>query len=388
MTQQLSTVRPGDLIRADDYNLLITAINDLVDRVVLLEAGGGSTGGVAPAIDSISPTPPRVADTVLVTGRRFDYGIGAARVTVDGLDVTLLAGSSDTVLIFQLPILAGIPDGGRPVALQVSNAQSSTTRSVLVLPQLPTPQGNVSVQFQDTQPPVITANQQALFRYRLVSGANLPVTVTLTPTVSVSAWQAGLQVLDDTASVVSSRKITVGSLLSKDFFVRVPQVTAPTTSFSLTVAAEGQGLVASSGSQTFVVGQTGAQDPDTRLSVTGVIRQGAGGDPLSGSTITLTTGEGAEVDLLLGFHRVGQFAFTASASPAASGWVVSQVPPPFVIAAGDIPATGPNAEWAMRSELFVLKAPGTAGSADLELTLQRQGAAVRRSITLHLIAQP
>lgn len=388
MASPIPTVRPGDLIRADDYNQLITVINDLTDRVSRLESSvGGPTGDGAPVVEAISPTPARLGDTILISGRQFDFGIGAARVAVDGLSVTLLAGSSDTTLIFQLPLIAGFPQGGRPVALVISNALTSTTRSILILPELPQPQGSVSIQFQDTQPATITADQQCVFHYRLVSGANLPVTLTVNPTASVAAWQAGLQILDDTGAPVPSRRLTVGALLTRDFFVRVPQLTGAATQFTLSVAAQGQGLVADSGSQGFVIGQAGTQDPDTRMSVTAVIRTGQGPDPLSGSAITLKTGERAEVDLVLQFSRIGRFDF-AAVLPPGSGWAVAQIPPPIDVAAGDIAATGPQAGWATVPALFVITAPDSAGSADLVVSLQRQGGQLRRTLTFHLLSQP
>jgi hypothetical protein len=391
MAIQLAQVRPGDLIRADDYNLLIARVNDLSNRVERLEADGGGEGipSGAPVVDTLMPPTPRVGDTVVITGRGFDYVTGAARVTIDGIFVTLLAGSSDTTLIFQVPPLGNIPDGGRPVRLDVHNLRLTTSRSVMVLPELPQLQGNVNIQFEDTLPARVTLNQPCTFHYKLVSEANLPVTLTLTPTVSVEAWRAGLQVLDDAGSVVPSRQVTVGALREKDFFIRVPQVTAAATAFTMTVNGQGPGIVSSSGADAFTVGEIGAQDTDIRLSIEGVVRGNPDGNPLSGTTVTLRTGESAELDLLAKFHRVGTYDWTAKLEPQNSGWVLdsSALPSSFVVQQGDLQTGGPDAGWALDSFQLVVTAPSTARSADLTVTLKRQQAALQRSITLRLVAQ-
>jgi hypothetical protein len=385
MTNPIAVVRPGDLIRADEYNVLIALVNDLDARVQRLESQGGGPTGRAPVIMAVNPISPHINDTVVVTGQTFDYSVGAARVSVDGLNCTLLAGSSDTVLIFQMPALASVPDGGRTAQLLVQNLQLSASRSLLVLPATTPVQGNVSLQFQGTDPERITANQPCSFHYRAVSSANQPVTLTLIPTASVPAWQAGLQVLDDTRVVLPSNALTVGTLLSKDFFVQIAQVTAPTTTFTLTVNAQGQGIVTSSGAQSFTVGQIGTQDPDTQLSVQGVTRGGQGPNPFSDLTITLKTNEGAEIDLLVGFAKAGKFDLTATVSPAVAGWTVTQgATTTFTIADTDIPTSG---GFASRAVKVVIKAPAAAASADLNLVLQRQGGTVPRQVTLHLVAQ-
>ena len=390
MTSPLPPVKPGDLIRADDYNQLITQVNDLTTRVGRLEAGGtGGEGAGAPVIDTINPPSPRIGDTVVITGSAFDYSIGAARVTMDGLFTILLAGSSDTTLIFQVPQLAAIPDGGRPVELVVSNLRLSTNRSLIVLPALPLLQGNVSVQFQDTQPSRITLNQPCTFHFQLVSDANQPVTLTLTPTVSVPAWQAGLQILDETGSVLSAAQVTVGAMMTKDFFVRVAQITSAAQTFTLTVVGQGRGIVASSGAQAFTVGQIGAQDPDIRLTIEGVIAAG-GGSPLSGTTITLSTGEHAELDLLAKFHQAAVFNWTANfdSGPA---WTLDtsalpQNPQAFNIQPSDIQSSGPDAGWAVKPIRVVVTAPTTPQSTNFTFALQRQGVTLARSLTLNLVA--
>jgi hypothetical protein len=387
MTDTIDQVRAGDLIRADDYNRLIRVVNDLSARVARLEATGpGSTTGT-PVILAVNPLSPRVGDTVVVTGSGFDFTVGAARVSVDGLDCTLLAGSSDTVLIFQLPAIASVPGGGRTAQLLVSNLQSSTSRSLLVLPQAPVLQGSVALDFQDTLPTVITLNQQCVFRFKAVSTANAPVQLTLTPTISVPAWQAGLQILDDGGAVNPGQQLIVGPLLSKDFFVRVAQVTAAATSFSLTVNGQGQGILTSSGAQAFTVGQIGAQDLDTDLLPTGVVRSGPGPDPLSGSVITLKPNEGAEVDLLVKISRLGHFDLTGTISPAGSGWTLTQLPVGFDVQASDIATGGPDAGWFSKAVQVVIKAPANPGTASLVLTLARPGAPVPRTRTFQLVAQ-
>ena len=179
----------------------------------------------------------------------------------------------------------------------------------------------------------------------------------------------------------------MGALLSKDFFVRVAQVTAAATSFTLTVNGQGQGILASSGAQAFTVGQIGTQDRGTDLLPSGVVRGGPGPDPLSGSTITLKPNEGAEVDLLAKFARAGHFDLTGTISPAGSGWTLTQLPVGFDVQASDIATGGPDVGWFSKAVQVVIKAPVTAGTANLVLTLAQPGAPVPRTRTFQLVAQ-
>jgi IPT/TIG domain len=389
MTNPLSLVRAGDLIRADEINLFITAHNDLEARVALLESGGtGSTTG-APVIEAVTPVTPRVGDTVVVSGRDFDYSIGAANLSVDGIDCPLLIGSADTVLVFLMPELAGLPTGGRNAELQVQNLRLSAIRTVRVLPELTVPQGNVELEFEGTKPERITLNQPCVFTFQAISTSNVPVRITLQPLVSVGAWQAALQVLDELGDPLPRNELTVASMKRKEFAVRVAQVTSAASTFTLTVNGAGSGLTTSSGARSFTVGQVGTQDRSTGLDVVGVVRGGPGGEPYDEvtETITLKTGEGAEVDFLARFSKAGDYKLTSKVTPSGSGWAVNELPTGFEIDDGDIPTDGADAGWAKKAAQFVVKAPGTPGRVELALVLKGTNPAPRQ-LTLNLIAQP
>jgi len=394
MAGQLAQVNPGDLIRAEDYNQLVAGVNDLRVRVERLEAAdsGGDDGIIgAPIIDTVNPIAPHIGDTVVVTGSLFDYTIGASRAALDGLPVTLLGGSSDKVLIFQVPALAGIPDGGRPVEFMISNLRLSTTRSLLVLPEPPLLQGSVGIEFEDTQPARVTPGQPCVFHFKLLSDANLPVTFTLTPTVSVPAWQAGLQILDEGGSVAQNSQVKVGALLQKDFFVRVAQITSAATTFTLSVTGQAAGIVASSGPQGFTVGEIGAQDADIQLTIDGADRERDNlGHAVSGTTVTLKTNERAQLNLVAKFHRTAVFDWSANIEPTDPPvWTMTTgaLPPNYDIKADDIRKSGPDVGWAVEQVPVTVQAPVHAKSANLTFTLQREGVPIKRSLTLGLVAE-
>lgn len=122
-------VSPGEVISSELFNRMIDMLN----------AHEALLGGSAPiAITSVVPPALHVGDTLQVLGN----GLSAANIQeirVDASNVpvgTIKPGSSDSVMIFDIPALL-VPPAGKSATLIVTNkAGASASVSVYVLPQV------------------------------------------------------------------------------------------------------------------------------------------------------------------------------------------------------------------------------------------------------------
>ena len=380
MTDGITRVRPGDLIRADDFNAILDGLEAIDARLRALEGNAGP-GPDALRITNITPAAPRVGDEMRISGANFGFSTGASRVAFDNIVVTAYKiGSSDSLLIFDIPEITGLPLAGRPVLLRVSNHSSSVLRTINLQPRAEQLMGGVDLHYDGPSPSTPTAGQPFALNFRLASRANLAVTLTVTTTVSVGAWQPLLELVDAGGSALSSRRITVPSGQVRAFSVRlpIPSGTAAGTSFTVSIQAEGQGIVTTTHQPVFSVG-TAAPTPATDVELAL-----AGANPpsvLSDSTITLSPGASAEVVVLTTFEGTGTFVVSLS-SP--SGWTVAPDLPAggeYEIETVDLGADGK----AHRSVLIGLTAPaGGAVPATLVTTARRKGSTRSRELTLQL----
>jgi hypothetical protein len=93
-----------------------------------------------------------VGDELQVMGRHFGFSIGAQRVFIQGVRVTdFKAQSSDSLLVFNIPPIPGLPAGGTTVTLSVTN-QNTDTRSLFVQPAQVVLGGQVDVTFDSVSP--------------------------------------------------------------------------------------------------------------------------------------------------------------------------------------------------------------------------------------------
>jgi hypothetical protein len=214
----------------------------------------------------------------------------------------------------------------------------SASKTITVLPTFPDLEGSVDIEFQDTTPATVPAAGVCLFHYRLVSLASLPVTLTITPTVSPTGALSQLAVLNDAQIPVPSGQITVGSKLKRDFFIRATVTGAPTT-FTLTVHGEGQGLSPPPAINPFTVGAAGSQDEHIELDLKGAMDD-TGADVLDESTGTVAVGANAPVQVTYEarFDSAGTYVPTTAFDPSTGGWSedVSAIPDPIVASANEV----------------------------------------------------
>src|SRR5215207_2091842 len=115
MVQLLKKAQPGDIITADEWNLVVDAINEL------LQSGQGTGINIAaslPAGTMIDPI--RIGTIVQITGQNFGFSIGQSKVTFEIgtaimatiLRADMLIGSFDERLLFMMPPVAGMTNDG------------------------------------------------------------------------------------------------------------------------------------------------------------------------------------------------------------------------------------------------------------------------------------
>ncbi|HSK62843.1 MAG TPA: hypothetical protein VK893_03350, partial [Pyrinomonadaceae bacterium] len=239
MAQLLNHAQPGDIITAEDWNLVVDAINEL------LQAGqttGIKIAAALPAGTAIDPI--RIGLLVQVTGQNFGFAIGQSKVTFEGPTSQvvvnrqeMLSGSSDERLLFIMPPIAGITADGLSATMRVSNGLSDDTRQVVIRPVVINLAGDMFVTFRgDTtpnpNPNPILPSQPATFAYRLQSATNMPATFDLIaeiPSASVAippSLVPSIEFRDQSNAVISSKRIELGRSETRNISVRIPVVPA------------------------------------------------------------------------------------------------------------------------------------------------------------------
>ncbi len=193
MALTLKRFQPGDIISSDYFNQnfdqILASLTSLGDRLSALEGAG--PGGNAVVISGLSPTGPIAMGSILqVTGRNFGL-VGTSVVTIDNVAVQPSVGSGDTMLIVTIPLLQGVPLGGRNVILTVSNPRGFASTSFVVLPaQATVPTGSLQVTLvSPPATPQLVAGQSYLFGYSVKAISTLQDDYTLSPSVD-AGWPA------------------------------------------------------------------------------------------------------------------------------------------------------------------------------------------------------
>jgi hypothetical protein len=399
MATTFSQVRPGDLITAADWNAVIQEINDLEVRVTKLETGVSSDGSVV--ITRVLPTGAlRVVTTeVHVQGRNFGFTAGACRVfvTVDSTSVRIdgfKLGTNDQELIFNIPAIPGVLSSGTPARLSVSNATTTDTADLTLLPAQSTLGGAVDVTPLGVDPATFNAGAQVDFKFNLKARTNMDATFTLSPVLVVAsnqaAWQSALQVLDDTKAVLAQQSLQLTAGQEKIVFVRITAVPAQpaNAAFTLTLNVASGDVNNSSGPSAYTVGAASEQ-PDqtiTAFSPSGV-------DPVSawdksGGEQTIKLGAGGTADVTFLAELTVAAIYEVSITPVAgtSNWTTTLNPdstlPTFQIFPGDLANAQQKA--ARNPEFLISPAAGASATGEVQFRLHRQNAATSRVYRMKL----
>jgi hypothetical protein len=399
----LQNVNPGDLIKSEDWNRLVAAINDLDGRIAQLETGGGR----APRITQVLPSGAVTAgDTIRIFGSNFDFSQGGHSVFFGNTRaLTFLNGSSDTLLIVQIPnVVEGATEAGAPMTLTVGNLVDTTSQAITVKSKPVVVSGGIQFTFKGTRPSATpTPATQFFYDFELKSQASENLNVTIAPTIAVvPPLPAGvsdpnlptLLTLMEGTTERANGQISLPEGATKTVSLRL-NLPAGTNNlrYTLSVTASAPGVankVESLPQQQ--VGQA-TEQPDSTITTLefnkfaegdAVFSTNTGGVNGVDGTISVrqSTNAVAEFRAIFANINVGttnNYVIAAAIEGPAGGWTtkVDQV------VQNPLPVSGPGGPL----PVFVdITAPATPATAILRLTLTRQGQATnnKRSVAYRL----
>lgn len=346
MAQLLNHAQPGDVITAEDWNLVVDAINELLQQ--------GQTTGIkvnnsVPAGTQLDPL--KIGSLVQVVGQNFGFSIGQSKVifeagqtSVTVLRAQMLSGSFDERLMFMMPPIPGITPAGMTMTMRVDNGVASDSKTVFVMPVVISLIGDIFVGWRadvnpNPNPNPIVSSAQADFAFRLQSGTNIPASYDLSvdiinASVNVPADLLGKIVFRENNADIQGRKIQMGKSETRDIVVRIPQIPATFiagTTFTLKVTAT-SGTVTGTDQRTFQVGATVPQSdpnidaiqlqPQIFVVQTGNNENDPANGRLDGSTIKLKTGRQMVIGFNVKLLQKGNYQVTIQPKPGTTltGW--------------------------------------------------------------------
>jgi hypothetical protein len=336
MAQLLNRAQPGDVITAEDWNLVVDAINELLQS--------GQSSGIAIA----ATLPPgtindsfRIGQIVQITGTNFGFSIGQTKVTFEEggivratvLRAQMLAGSFDERLLFMMPTISGISPSGLNMTMKVSNGIAEDHRGVFVMPVVIEVAGDMFVTSRadvtpNPDPNPVQIGVAALFRYRLQTGTNMPAVFALSadipnpPAGTPPNYVSSIEFRDESNNVITSKQVEMGKNEVKNISVRLPEIPSAFTgqTFTLKVSAL-SGAVVGTDQRSITVGQqVPPSDPNIEANQSSftLINMGTGNaetpNPqngiLDGSTIKLKVGFRGVVNFSTRFTKAGTYEIT------------------------------------------------------------------------------
>ena len=391
MAQLLEPVKPGEIITADKWNLLVGVVNELL-------SSGQTTGIKILALlpEGTVAEPIRVGTVLQITGQNFGYSIGQSSVTfiaTSGSVVIereqMLTGSSDTRLVLVVPPIPGLTQTGAIITLRVSNGLAADERTVFVMPIVVTLQGDVFVEWRpdvipNPKPNPLQSSAPAEFAYQLKTETNMPATFQLSAAISdatavvPSELVPSIEFRDEQGNVVPNKRVEMGKSETRNIVVRIPKIPADwaNQSFSLTPTATA-GKVTGSVFREFTVGvSVNETDPDIEPQQTAhlVLDTATGNveiDPLNGrlegTTILLKPGRQMIVIFNVKLKQAGNHDLTIQpkAGTTLTGWS-----PQLVATATPLPGPVQNAIV----QIGVTASIGATPNGRIVFRIKRQGA--------------
>jgi hypothetical protein len=269
-------VRPGELITAELINQILAELESLQVRVTKLEAGGVVVNPTQPVvIKGLQPSGSVPLQSPLtILGRNFGE-TSSNVVTIDGVQVTQIKSGTDTQLVVDVPLIAGVPDAGKTVILTVSNPRGFAQTSLVIVPAVQTtPTGSLFVTLsQSPTDPQLLAGQSYTFVFSVKAFSNMDETYTLTPGVS-TGWTA--TVVDQSNNPITPAEVRIpksdpptGTTTDVRVRVTIPAGTPSATTAQVSLAAASKrnpaGFNKNSGGDPITVGQP--PPPPQRITV-------------------------------------------------------------------------------------------------------------------------
>jgi hypothetical protein len=373
MAHLFTNVQPGTLITSQAWNQVMQTLNSYGDRISALESTGAVANGVV--ISSVNPSGPvQVGATLQIIGSNFGFSIGATQVTFSGVSVSsFLAGSSDTQLVVVVPNTNPAP-GGTLTTVTVANQNSSATTPILVLP-VPQPViGPVVITPGQPIPSPVVQAATAIFPFVLTSGANLPASYAVTPTVTGPAWQSLLQLLDGNKTLITTGQVALSPGLPTTIYISIAIPTGSNTiPFALGLSvASGTRSSGSSGLSSYTVGVV-STPPDTTIGFT--FGSANPTTAVSGQTVTVPSGSAALLTFVSTYTVPGTYTITAALVGATNWNLLINQPAPtppgavFTFTLGAMPAGG----YPPLNITFALAPQAGATSGQVQFTIQNKG---------------
>ena len=400
----LQNVDPGDLIKAEDWNKLVAAINALDGRVADLETGGS---GRAPQITQVLPSGTVTAgDTIRIFGSNFDFTQGGHSVFFGNTRaVTFFAGSSDTLLIVRIPdVVEGATETGASLTLTVGNLVGTATLAITVRSKPVVTSGGIQFTFLGTRPSATpTAGAQFFYDFELKSQASENLTVTLTPAIAVvlplpagvpDPGLPSLLVVMEGTTVRENGQIALAEGATKTVSLRLTlpaNTNALRYTLSVTASAPGVANKVESLPQQQVGQATEQPDPTITTLEFATIAEGdaafssnTGGVSGVDGTISVRQSNTAVIEMRAIFANINvgttnNYAVAVAIEGPAGGWSTTVDP----VVQNPLPVPGPGGPV----PIFIdITAPATPATATLRLTLTRQGQATnnKRSVAYRL----
>jgi hypothetical protein len=356
MAQPLKKAQPGDIITAEDWNLVVDAINELLQSG---QTSGIKVAALLPGGTVIDPI--RVGTIQQITGQNFGFSIGQSKVTFEAgttiatiLRAQMLAGSFDERLLFIMPPVPGITPAGLNMTMRVSNGVAEDTRSVFVMPVVIDLTGDMFVTFRadfapNPQPNPLEsgAGKFAEFRYRLQTGINQPATFALSAEIlnaSVglpAGFVSSIEFRDESNTVITSKQVDMGKTEGRNITVRIPEI--PTAlagaSFTLKVTAAASTVIGTDQRSVTVGTPVTPPDPNieanqTSFSLLDMTQGGIAATPnaatgiLEGTTIKLKVGFRGVINFSTKFTKAGTYEITMLPKPATTlaNWAPEMTP--------------------------------------------------------------
>jgi hypothetical protein len=373
MTLNLQRVKPGELIKADLMNQIMDALDSLDARI-----GATGTGVV---ISQLIPSDQiQVLQDLRIVGSNFQYSIGGQKVFFDSVPaVTYELGSTDSLLIVQVPDLGVLPSAGKQVTVSVSNLTSSDSRQITVVP-LPNPvSGPVKVDPGTPSPNPIAQNAIADFPYTLTSAANLPATVGLTATIGGPSWQNLVQILDGNKNLIPDGKIQLVPNIPTNIFVRINTVPNNTnnTAFSLTLSVNSGAVTGSSGMISYTVGQASGQDTTIHMQLTS--------PQIAGGVLSVKAGKSQPVVFQLTVDNSDTYTISVSGVGNTTNWQFAlNIPTPDQNSTTQRTMTINTTDVLNLNFGVFAAATGAASGGQVQFEVQRKGSQLSRTQTYTL----
>lgn len=191
-------IRPGDLIKSDVFNQILSDVADLQQRVAKLESGSSSPDGALQIFRLEGDTPIRVGSRVTAVGKNFSVPGTRNIVTIDGKPVSNIDINASTAerLIFNV-VDPGLGGTGRRVDLAVVNADAKRAYySFQLEPAIKIPEGVLAVTY-DVPPAGTNLDPGDYdFGFKLSGNMSMPVRVRINADLGgASGWSAKIMTM-------------------------------------------------------------------------------------------------------------------------------------------------------------------------------------------------